>query len=70
MSLPTKKMSPKKGYMEIGGYFYLGTHIKSAGLVTFILLAKFQALFNEATCSKYSVINYVKFPVFNFLKEE
>ena len=38
MSHPTKKMSPKKGYMEIGGYFYLGTHIKCAGLVTFILL--------------------------------
>ena len=32
-------MSPKKGYMEIGGYFYLGTHIKCGRSVTFILLA-------------------------------
>ena len=32
-------MSPKKGYMEIGGYFYLGTHIKRGRSVTFILLA-------------------------------
>ena len=31
-------MSPKKGYMEMGGFFYLGTHIKFAGMVTFILL--------------------------------
>ena len=31
-------MSPKKGYMENGGIFYLGTHLKCAGTVTFILL--------------------------------
>ena len=31
-------MIPKKGYMELEGYFYLETHIKCAGSVTFILL--------------------------------
>ena len=30
--------------------------------------AKFQAHFNLATCSNYSVTNYVKFPVFNFFE--
>ena len=28
--------------------------------------AKFQALFNVATCSNYAITNYVKFPVFHF----
>ena len=35
---PTKKMSPKKGYIEMEGFFYLQTHLKCAGSVTFILL--------------------------------
>ena len=30
--------------------------------------AKFQALFNFATCSNYSITNYVKFPVFHFFE--
>ena len=30
--------------------------------------AKFQALFNLAACSNYSVTNYVKFPVFKFFE--
>ena len=30
--------------------------------------AKFQALFNLATCSNYSITNYVKFPVFHFFE--
>ena len=40
MSLPNKNMSPKKGYMKMGGRedFYLGAHIKCAGTVAFILL--------------------------------
>ena len=38
VSVATKKMSPKKEYVEMEGYFYLGTHIKCAGSVTFILL--------------------------------
>ena len=29
--------------------------------------AKFQALFSLATCSYYSITNYVNFPVFNFV---
>ena len=29
---------------------------------------EFQAQFNLATCSSYSITNYVKFPVFHFLK--
>ena len=33
-------MSPKKGYMEMEGYFYLETHVKCAGLVLFILLTR------------------------------
>ena len=32
--------------------------------------AKFQALFNLANCSKYSITNYVKFPVFHFFESE
>ena len=31
--------------------------------------AKFQALFNSATCSNYSTTNYVKIPVFYFLEK-
>ena len=31
--------------------------------------AKFQALFNVATCSNYAITNYVKFPVFHFFFE-
>ena len=38
MSLPTKKMSPKKGMEEMEGYFYHETHMKCAGTITFILL--------------------------------
>ena len=30
--------------------------------------AKFQALFNLATCSSYLIINYDKFPMFHFLE--
>ena len=30
--------------------------------------AKFQALFNLATCSNYLITNYVMFPAFHFLK--
>ena len=30
--------------------------------------AKSQALFNLATCSNYSITNYVKFPVFHFFE--
>ena len=30
--------------------------------------AKFQVLFNSATCSNYSITNYVTFPVFNFFE--
>ena len=30
--------------------------------------AKFQALFNLATCSNYSTTDYIKFPVFHFLQ--
>ena len=30
--------------------------------------AKFQAPFNLATCTNYSVTNYVKFPVFHFFE--
>ena len=29
----------------------------------------FQVLFNLATCSKYSITNYVKIPVFHFLEK-
>ena len=31
---------------------------------------KFQALFSLATCSSYSITNYVKFPVFHFFEKE
>ena len=31
--------------------------------------AKFQAIFNLATCSNYAIINYLKIIVFNFLKK-
>ena len=31
--------------------------------------AKFQALFNLATCSNYSITNYVKIPVFHFFEK-
>ena len=32
--------------------------------------AKFQILFNLATCSNYSITNYVKIPVFDFFFEK
>ena len=44
MSLAAKNMSPKKGYIEMGGYFYLGTHIKCTGTVTFILLTLYNSV--------------------------
>ena len=31
--------------------------------------AKFQALFNLATCSNYSITNYVKIPVFHIFEK-
>ena len=31
---------------------------------------KFQSLFNEATCSNYSITDYVKFPVFHFFERK
>ena len=32
--------------------------------------AKFEALFKLATCSNYSITNYVKFPMFYFFEKE
>ena len=45
-----------------------GEYFSEIFWTTWMTRAKFQALFNLATCSSYSTSNYVKFPVFHFFE--
>ena len=50
---PAKKNGSQKGYIEMKGFFHLGTHLKCAGMVTFILLL---FIFPEKKCVRTLVV--------------
>ena len=53
MTWPAKKNGSQKGYIEMKGFFHLGTHLKCAGMVTFILLL---FIFPEKKCVRTLVV--------------